>query len=589
MKKTGLFYAIAVILLVTSCIQENLDGGGNSKPESFLPDEIKAVAPKKGIGADVEVEDMKSMTPDGAKVYWENGDQITLFTGAEEESERKNHAIYTAIIDDGPQPTATFRRNQELWPYQDGKLFLAAFPAASIDRWGSNANWTAYAILPTVQTARQGAWDPAAGILAASSRTPEFLFEHAVAYVKFTVSASSSPFVSMHVAYPQIPDYTMSESTHINAAVANQLTIRFTEKTISVQDYNASTAVVLKDYDLVPYPSSKAVLNSPNGQPFTSGTYYLAVMPRAYNSGLSCVFTAADGKVAVMKLNGPINLARGEVFDVGTIGSLTFKTPIQNHTVWTDADGENQGVVFWVDDADPTKAKIISICNHVPSCWSTKAEPFGVEDQKGYLKNYNTIVNRSDFIASPSDFPAVAFCKQLRDATNSSKWHLPTIEDIRILYNSYYGRNYISPLRASYTYQDENGNTITLNGHDFRYKPDNMTNKDYQKVLSTKKNFDDLLSLIGEPSPASLDGTNVIGTSGSYSIDPASLTDSYGMNSSGMNHGINYWLHCETKASGTYAAKNAFLGRIGHYLYSNGVKTDTNNKYIRCIKEVSLD
>ena len=75
-------------------------GGGNSKPDSFLPDEIKAVAPKKSIGADVEVEDMKSMTPDGTKVYWENGDQITLFTGAEDEAGRRRHAIYTAIIKD---------------------------------------------------------------------------------------------------------------------------------------------------------------------------------------------------------------------------------------------------------------------------------------------------------------------------------------------------------------------------------------------------------------------------------------------------------------------------------------------------------
>lgn len=582
MKKTGLFYVIAT-LLVTSCIQENLDGGGNSKPDSFLPDEIKAVAPKKSIGADVEVEDMKSMTPDGTKVYWENGDQITLFTGAEDEAGRRRHAIYTAIIEDGPKSVATFRRDQNIWPYRDGDHYLAAYPASSIDRWGSNTNWTAYAILPTEQTARQGAWDPAAGILAASSRTPDFVFDHAVAYVKFTVNGSSSPFVSMHVAYPDVSTYPMGSDAHVNAAVANQLTIHYAENSITVSDYKASTSVVVKDYDLVPYPSTKAVLNSPDEQPFADGTYYVAVMPREYTSGLSCVFTAADGKVAVMKLNGPINLARGEVFDVGTIGSLTFKTPIQNHTIWSDANGENQGVVFWVDDADPTKGKIVSICNHVRSCWSTILEPMNVENPDAYLSNYTKIVNSSVFSAEA--FPAVAFCQELRKRDNV-KWHLPTIQDMRILYNSYYGRNYISPLRGQYSLKDANGNTIVQKGLDFRYRPDNMTNKDYQKVLQTKKNFDDLLESIGEPSPASLDGTNVIGTSGNYSIDPNSLLDEFGMNTSGANQGINYWLHCETPNTD---GKNAYTVRIGHYAYTNGSKSDRNNKYIRCIREVSLE
>lgn len=137
MKKTGLFYAIAANLLYTSCIQENLDDGGNAKPESFLPDEIKAVAPKKGIGADVEVEDMKSMTPDGTKVYWENGDQISLFTGAEDQAGRRRHDIYTAIIEDGPKSVATFRRDQNIWTYRDVDHYLAAYPASSIDKFFS--------------------------------------------------------------------------------------------------------------------------------------------------------------------------------------------------------------------------------------------------------------------------------------------------------------------------------------------------------------------------------------------------------------------------------------------------------------------
>lgn len=572
-----------------SCQQVDIEGGkgGDASRSSFLPDEIMAVSPKKGIGVDVEVEDMKSMTPDGTKVYWEEGDQIALFPGAENESERYRKAIYTAIIDGGPQPAATFRRNQDIWPYRDGQLYLAAYPASAVDRWGSNTRLTCYATIPTLQTARAGSWDPSAGIIAASSKTPEFKFDHAVSYVRFVVDASTSPFVSARVAYPDLPSVLTGESLHVNVSVANQLTISYSEESISVDDYKASTQVVLNDYSLNSYPSTKAELTSSDGQPLSPGTYYIAVMPRNYANGLSFVFTDANGNVAVKKLDGPVDLSPGDVANVGTVGTLTFKTPIQNHTVWSDAGGADQGVVFWVDEADPTKAKIVSICNHTPSPWATEDAYFGAESTTGYLKNYNTIVGLDDF--SVAKFPAVGYCKQLRDATGG-KWHLPTVEDMKILYNSYYGRNYISPLRGTYTEKDGSGNiTLSVSGHDFRYKHENMSKRDYQTVLSTKKNFDDLLASIGEPSPASLDGVSVTGSSGSYSIDPATLEDPYGRNTAGANNGVAYWLHNETKSSGSTLGHNAFICRIGHFQYGNELKSNTNNKYIRCIREVTLE
>lgn len=565
-------FLASLVVLAQSCINDNLsdnDGGGSDYSE--FPLEITAKAPARstdGTGSSVAV---KTLTPDGKKVYWEPGDQVALCPGASVEAERYDNVVYTADITQA-QPSATFIRNDVKWNYEDGDFYLAAFPLASVNRWGSVGNHTCYLNPPVVQTARIGGWDPKAGCLVAMSRTSEFEFEHAVAYVKFTVNAETSPFTSVQIAVPGVPSIVLGDTERATdkiRQVLDEIKVTYVEGSITSSPHNISRSVLVNDYAPDQYPSTKVVLNSPDGEVFGHGSYYIALLPQEYPDGLSVVFWSADGKAAVKKLVEPVTLNRGDVANVGTIGQLDFKPTIKNHTLW----GDKEGVVFWVDESDPSQGKIVSICSHEPIQWATDVTYAGGNGTDPVV-NYDIIVNGRSDEEIKEKFPAIDFCKQLRKS-NGGNWHLPSIEELRVLYNSYYARNYVSPIIS--------GKKDGSEGYDFRYKNGNQSVAGYQAVLTSKKNFDELLATAGEQSPASLDGVNVTGSPGSYSIDPDSETDEYG-----IEKGVLYWTARENREDGTSSGHNAYYLQFGFFMHYNALKSDTD-KYVRCIKDVSIE
>ena len=577
------FLALLVIF-AQSCFKDDPGDNDRDGSTSELPLEITAKAPSRPAETSCSSVAVKTMTPDGAKVYWEPGDQVAVYPGASVEAERYRSIVYTTDIDE-PQAAATFTREPGLWNYEEGDFYYAAYPYSSVDRWGSTGNRTCYLHAPVFQTARTGGWDPNAGCLVAMSRTSEFFFEHVYAYVKFTVDGSTSPCVALQVAVPGVASTVVGDydrATDFITQVQDEAKVTYDEDAITTQPHYASQTVLDNDYAPSQYPSTKVVLNSPDGQQFKAGSYYLAILPHTYPNGLSFVFWSADGQVAVKKLAGPLAVDRGDVVNVGMIGELNFHPAIENHTIWSD----NQGVVFWVDESDPTKGKIVSICNHQETKWSTSLAYYGGNTDNP-VDNYEAAVagRTNEFIEE--NLPAIDYCKKLRKS-NGGNWHLPSVEELRVLYNSYYGRNYISPIIA--------GSTNNTKGYDFRYKNGNQSVAGYQAVLTSKKHFDELLAQAGEPStassPASLDGVNVTGNVGKYLIDSQTETDDYG-----NEHGVNYWTGKETRPSGDTNGQSAFYVRIGRFIhyhtYKDGTSSNANIKdnkyYVRCIKDVSLN
>ena len=175
-------------------------------------------------------------------------------------------------------------------------------------------------------------------------------------------------------------------------------------------------------------------------------------------------------------------------------------------------------------------------------------------------------------------YPAVAFCKSLRE-TYGGNWHLPSIEEMRIMINSYYGHNYIRPFAHAY----DDG--ITRYPIDYRYPMHNQSSAQYQEILACKKNFDDLLTALPRTDESlngtydSLDGVSVDNTQAEYAIDSNSKTDDFG-----DNNGVIYWLSRESSDG-----SKAYIARFGVFYYDLSEKTSTSNKYVRCIKDVSLD
>ena len=564
---TGLVLAIALAVGCTK--NENGDQGGKSTLTSF-PVEITAHRPGHPDATKTIPYELSE------KVYFEPGDQIAMYPGAYQESERYLSVLYTADLET-PQPTAVFKLDDKQYQYEEKDYYLAAYPADAVNRWGSSGNSTCYVRLPQPQVAREGSWDSRSGIIAAASKSPVFYFKHCVAYVKFTVTSSTPDIVSLRVAYPGVQNFIVGDANYNDATVSNEIQILYKdEKSVTVAEFKSSQQVLADNYHLNSYLDSKAEIISSDNTPFKEGTYYVAILAKEYKNGLALVFEASDGKCAVKTLSDPssgsssLTLAPGDVVTFPSLGTLDFKPALEKHTIWSDDEGENQGVVFGVDDADPSRGLVVSKRKTEVAAWADENVHHGANFDSP-IENYNAIANNYEI--SEMTFPALAYCKNLRD-TYGGDWHLPSIEEARILYNSYYGRTYVSPLMS----HNQNG----YQGHDFRQHPESgQTLAEYQTVLRVKKNFDDLLTEIGDPAPASLDGVNVKVTSGSYSIDPDSESDTYG-----DNNGVEYWLSKQTKLDGTKKGKTAFFVRFGLFYHYNADKT--TNKYVRCIRNVTL-
>jgi hypothetical protein len=312
----------------------------------------------------------------------------------------------------------------------------------------------------------------------------------------------------------------------------------------------------------------------PDNRSFEVGTYYVAILPKHYPDGLALVFKSPDGTYASKLIPGPITLAPGDVVTFTSIDGLNFKPAITNHTIWSDSQATNQGVVFWVDDADPSHGLVVSKCNHEYTPWATDVKPSGATYDDPVL-NYETVVGQDGFASDK--YPAVAYCKSLREEFGGD-WHLPSIEEFRILYNSYYGRTCIAPLTSPYNTKDGD-TTIEYEGTNFKSQHQtSQTRAEYQTILSVKGAFDKLLQEIGEDN-ASLDGSGVIGEPGNLSLGPITY---------GSDNGVTYWTAKEARKDGTYSGEHAFTCRMGQYNYANAVKTNNTNIYVRCIRNVNL-
>lgn len=402
MKRNIIFYVCAAALVFASCQKEEPVSEGTELAPSGL-DVITATTVST-----------KTTTQDGVNVLWENGDQIGLFIGGSDN--RTKSAIYTATMAE-PNASAIFVRTEDPAPGSYENEYFALYPASSLNKWASSmekpATRRVYVNLPQSQTAVAGAWDKKAGILASSSSSSEFQFKHIMAYVKFTVDASSTPFVSMTV-----------KSNNSESLTGENIGVLYGGQVAYDPVYTSGTY----------YPTAELV--NEDGSEFGAGTYYVAVLPGTFAKGLSFFFKNKDGEVTVKEITGEVQLGAGQVANMGTIGTLNFGAATSDKvgTVYAEG-GVNQGVVFWVDSKDSTKGKIIS--------GAAVSLKWGDGTDKTYtwaenIKNDDGAANHEYVIglegSSATEYPAVYFCENLGEG-----WHLPTISEVEQLIVAYYG------------------------------------------------------------------------------------------------------------------------------------------------------
>ena len=123
------------------------------------------------------------------------------------------------------------------------------------------------------------------------------------------------------------------------------------------------------------------------------------------------------------------------VSNLGTIGTLAFLAPKPEFepSLYVE-NGENLGVLFWVDPNNPNKGKIVSGAAANITWGTSSATKY---DWAPDINTDNGMANHQYVLglegSNAETYPAVYFCKNLGDG-----WHLPTINEMLDMVRVYY-------------------------------------------------------------------------------------------------------------------------------------------------------
>ena len=378
----------------------------------------------------------RTMTDDGVNILWNDGDKIGLFVAnSSTAEERKRSAIFQTSLQE-PSAEAVFKKTNDLEAGLANGRYYAAYPYEAISRWGSQnamdnqpAARRCYVMIPANQTAAKGCWDHKAGILAASSTTSTFSFKHAVAYLRFSISDASTEFIKLKL--------TSNAGEPMSAGEAAIL---------YKDDYSISVSSISS-------PCDHVNLSTSDGLPFPVGTYYLAFMPGTFTKGLTLSFENPLGDVETKTISGTQIFNPGDIADIGVVGVIEYETESPHISVYKH-DNKDLGVVFYIDPDDQGKKKVLSAAGGLMK-WASENSTWGIHNYKqDYEYVHNTIISSGSYKSNPDNFPAVNLCQQMR-STYGGNWHVPSVDEMNVLFNVYYGKPYDTAVSKNLQYTDD--------------------------------------------------------------------------------------------------------------------------------------
>lgn len=412
MKKNNILYACAAAALVFASCQKETPVSEGTIPET--PTAEMNVITAKTAGT-------KVTTLDGVNVLWDKGDKIQLFTRTWNEGSSKFDAgwcDYTTTLD-APSATASFVRdgaNTSTVDNTSGKYLAINHKGATVVT--QSRDYYAQIALNKEQVAKNGG-DFVSTLLYAASENSEFTFSHATAYLKFTVDNNTTPFKKLTVAPVNDSEYVVSR---IQITFSGDVTCEPIPLNSSSKPYSQSSKTVSVTTD------DKAA--------FAPGTYHIAINTGTYADGLKLTFSNGSEDVIVTTPSNVLMKA-GDVANLGTIGKLDFPAPTQKFepSLYVE-NGENMGVVFWVDPSDPTKGKAVSgLSTEIVWHSSTKtfddAASFASDDSKA---NFEYLINRDDYKTNAEKYAAIYFCQSLGEG-----WRLPSKPEVEEMFRTWSG------------------------------------------------------------------------------------------------------------------------------------------------------
>lgn len=421
MKQKNIFYACAAAALVfASCQKEEAATDVNVAPSTGI-DVITATTVQT-----------KTTTEDGINVLWENGDQVSLFALVPTDNPEKptaTFATYTTTLD-GPSATATFIKDEAntVEPTMHNGKYVAFYTKGASNVTKSRNLNSVYAIDKEQVAKNGGAF--ASSIMYATSENTDFQFSHIVSYMKFTVDQNTTPFNKLTVTSVDESQYVV---TRIQVDFAS-------EPVITLLPTNPSNGNAYTQ-------SSKTVsITTDDAAAFAPGIYYMAINADTYAQGLNLTFSNGTNDYTITTPSN-VEMKAGAVANLGTIGTLHFEVepepepepeepeiPSAIGTVYAE-NGVNQGVVFWVDETDPAKGKIISGASTSLKWGNGTAK---VYDWAADVNTEDGMANQAYVIglegSSATEYPAVYYCKDMGEG-----WRLPTISEMESLIMTYYG------------------------------------------------------------------------------------------------------------------------------------------------------
>ena len=304
--------------------------------------------------------------PELAGGHWKAGEQINVYDSNPE------GLVYTANAD-GAQ---TFFMGKGACTSDDG-YWCAVYPASALHLWSPQY---LHFQIPNQQVADLGKIPAGTAIMYSCTSGYTMDFKPLVGYVRFVIGDNM----------PAIREVRLHTSKYISGHFKVKLDA---EQTKVVNGGGARYRnVVLK-------PEQAGGVMAP-------GDYRLALYSRIFPEGMSLEFIAADGRVAIKTFDEKITIGLGHIFNLGVVDNLKF---FDKQALYGSAYGD-EGVVFWIDPADPYKGKIVSAY--------------------GEKRTWD---------------PSV--CEQLSQKTGKS-WRLPSLEEATAIYNTYYGLPQDDPRKA---------------------------------------------------------------------------------------------------------------------------------------------
>ena len=288
-----MFAAAAVAALsVVSCAYDEYDD---------YQKEGETVVFTASIGEEETKAELGTSANGKPQTMWTDGDKITIHNGA------KGFEFVTELEAAAPRADFTYVGND----FNADNGVIAVYPSGKYET--NLAERTVTLNIPAVQTATEGTFDPAAGVLAAytESGSTNMTFRNASALIKFSVKTEGVKSVVL--------------SGLGDEAVCGETVVTFSE------DGGIASVAPKKDGAAGTVVELKAAGNS---KLTTGKTYYMAVAPGSFPKGFTVhVKYSADGEMHMVKgytksydlaRNFILNLGEFTVRDLPVITSLSF-------------------------------------------------------------------------------------------------------------------------------------------------------------------------------------------------------------------------------------------------------------------------